>query len=108
MFVGGWVGDGLRFWIRRTAGILARQVLAQLGPALAAVRCIVEKLICVIERVWVSLREDERLRPRMTIRRRVPKPGATAALGSDVLRFSGHDIATPDCPAEENLRMQRN
>ena len=66
----GRVGGGRFVEVRRHAGVFARQVWADLRPAFAAVGSLEEGLIAEVERLRVSLREDQRQRPGVPRRHR--------------------------------------
>src|SRR5215471_8653978 len=78
--------------IRRHAGILTREVLSHLRPALAAVCCLVEVLVREIERPRIGFRKNQWLRPGVAV---LCPFGASwsATLRGNILCLAGHDIA---------------
>jgi len=77
--------------VRRRPWIFTRHVLTDLGPALAAVRRLVEKLIAVIERVRIGRREHQRLGPIVPVSYLPFAALRAAAFGANIFRFARDD-----------------
>ena len=95
------VGGGGGIQIRRHARVLARHVLADPRPALAAVSGLEEVLIAEIQRALIGRREDQRQRPRVSCRRR------QIHFRRNLFDLAGVDVALLHRAAEHLVGVQR-